>query len=434
MQTDERSAEVANTTMLADQARPSAEPRKLTFVCGASAMAGAEHNMVRLIHGLKPGRWQVSVICPVEGELSSVCRQEGLDALVVKRARVFSTSMRLSESFRVPNPFACAWDSVVIMRYARKLRTALAEIHPDLVVTKGMFGHLPGAVAARALGIPCLWHVEDWVSERWWGLFRRVFGRLAHWLPTQIIGCADPIRDQMPAKVRYKLDVIYNGIDPTPYPSIEHRLELRQELGLPPEALVIGNVARMTPWKGQRFILEAYAQIAERYPQSQLLFVGSALFESDAFEQSLRRRTAELGLSDRVQFLGYRRDIPELLGAMDIFAYAAVEKDTGPLSVLEAMASRLPVIGFDIPGVRMFVSRPDEGLLVPVGQVDMLAKALGEVLRDSGLRRRLGAAARKRVEDCFSFQAHVSRFEQAFERAIGVSKTSRNCDMSEAGA
>jgi glycosyltransferase involved in cell wall biosynthesis len=181
---------------------------------------------------------------------------------------------------------------------------------------------------------------------------------------------------------------------------------------------VIGNIARLTPWKGQRYLLEAFSRVAVAFPSARLVFAGSALFESDAFEQSLRRLAADLGLADRVFFLGYRRDVQRLLAGMDVFAYTALEKDTGPLSVLEAMASEVPVVGFDIPGVRMFVSRDEEGLLVPVGETNHLARALATVLGDPELRRRIGRAARQRTQSALSLDRHVQHFEDLFRELI----------------
>ena len=83
----------------------------------------------------------------------------------------------------------------------------------------------------------------------------------------------------------------------------------------------------------------------------------------------------ELGLADRVVFAGHRRDIPKVLAAMDVLAYPSIEKDNCPLALLEGMASGLPVVAFDIPGVRLVVAGPDDGMLTPVEQVGPLADA-----------------------------------------------------------
>jgi peptidoglycan/LPS O-acetylase OafA/YrhL/glycosyltransferase involved in cell wall biosynthesis len=399
---------------MAVKPRAEAGPRTLAFLCTTSAMAGAEHNLIRLASKLDPGRWRSVVVCPTEGALPAACRERGIDVRVVPHLPFFSTSLRLGTKWRVPNPAACAWDLGVLLARARRLSRLLREIRPDLVVTKGMFAHLYGGMAARQAGVPCLWHVEDWVSERWGGLFRRVFGRLAQWLPTGIVGCADPIAKQAPEMVRHKLRIIYNGVDASHFRPGADGAAVRRELKIPPDALVIGHVARMTPWKGQRYLLEAFSRLAGQNPRAHLLFVGSALFEGDAFEQSLRQRAAVLGLQDRVLFLGYRKDVRELLAAMDVFAYSSIEKETGPLSVLEAMATGLPVVGFDIPGVRLFVSKPECGLLVPVEDIGLLSDALSRVLGDETLRTSLAHGARSHVLSDFSMERHVARFEEAF--------------------
>jgi glycosyltransferase involved in cell wall biosynthesis len=393
--------------------------RTLVYVCVTSAMAGAEHNMIRLIRKLNPEAWRVIVVAPEEGELPEACRFHGIEVRVVQRPRVLSSSIRLSTKWRVPNPFACAWDVGVIFRGARKLGRVLAELQPDLVVTKGLFAHLYGALAARSAGVPCLWHVEDWVSERWWGLFRRCFARLARRLPTRIVGCADTIARQMPEDIRHKVGVIYNGIDTQGFRPGVDGTAARRELTIPEDALVIGHVGRMTPWKGQRYLLEAFARVAADFPAARLLFIGSALFEGDAFQRSLEKRTSTLGLQDRVNFLGYRRDVRPLLAAMDVFAIPSIEKETGPLSLLEAMAAGLPVVGFDIPGVRMFAAEDRHGLLVPVEDVAALSRTLARVLGDGDLRCRLAKGARERVEEAFSFDRHAAQFEQLFLDVIG---------------
>jgi glycosyltransferase involved in cell wall biosynthesis len=121
-----------------------------------------------------------------------------------------------------------------------------------------------------------------------------------------------------------------------------------------------------------------------------------------------------LGLQDRVIFAGYRRDVAQVLAAMDVLAYPSVEKDNCPLSLLEGMAAGLPVVAFDIPGVRLVLPGPEDGLLVPVERVELLGQALLKVLTDDRLRGDLARGARRRVEEAFSLELHVKRFEEAF--------------------
>jgi glycosyltransferase involved in cell wall biosynthesis len=395
-------------------AAPSPRPRTVVFVETAAAMGGVEWSTLYLARHLDRARWHPLVVCPEEGDLPAACRSSGVEVHVLPRPAFLSTSIRLGSKLRVPNPLACGWDVGVALLAARRLRRLLAEACSDLVVTKGMFPHFYGGLAARWAGIPCIWHAQDLISERGWGLFRRCFGQLARWLPTRIVADGSPIVHQLPRSLQGKVPVVFNGVDTRVFRPGLDGAAVRRELAIPADACLVGHVARLTPWKGQHFLLESFARVAPSYPQARLLFVGSPVFDNDAYERRLRERTAALGLVDRVVFAGYRHDLPQVLAAMDVFAYPSVEKDTAPLSLASAMAAGLPIVAFDIEGVREAVGGERNAALVPVERVDALAGALGEVLGDAELRRRLSRGARRRAEGALSLDRFVSSFEEIF--------------------
>jgi glycosyltransferase involved in cell wall biosynthesis len=388
-------------------------PRRVAFVTGGAAMAGVEYNALRLAKRLDPKQWEVVLVCPEEGDLPAGFRQAGLQVQILPRPRLGSSSIRLTTRWRLPNPAACAWNLGAILVAARRLTGLFAALRPDLVVTKGLYPHFYGGLAARRSGIPCLWHAEDFISERWFGLFRRSLGRVARRLPTAIAAIGEPVARQFPRDVQSRVRVIHNGADTAAFRPGGDDTAIRQELGIPPDALVVGHVARLTPWKGQRYLLEAFARLAPELSRARLLLVGAPVFDGASYERSLKARAASLGLVDRVIFTGYRRDVAKVLAAIDVLVYPSLEKDNCPLALLEAMAAGLPVIAFDIEGVRLVLDRPEYGLLVPVGQIEPLARALGKLLRDEELRQRLGRGARRRVEEAFSLDLHVQRFEEA---------------------
>jgi glycosyltransferase involved in cell wall biosynthesis len=167
----------------------------------------------------------------------------------------------------------------------------------------------------------------------------------------------------------------------------------------------------MTPWKGQHYLLEAFAQLADDFPHSYLLLVGGALFDGDNYEQQLHQRSRALGLENRVIFTGYRTDLPQTLAAMDIFAYPSTEKDTSPLALLSAMAVGLPIVAFDIAGIREVIGESEAGLLVPVKQVEIFAQWLAYLLTHTEDRQQMAWAARSQAEERFSLQSYVSQME-----------------------
>ena len=392
-------------------------PTKILFVETASAMAGVEFSTLYLAQHLDRARWAAQVVCPEEGDLPAACRAAGVAVAILPRPALRPSSLRVGQGDRrIPDPAAWAWDLGSLLVAARRYSRFLQAERPGLVITKGTLAHFYGGLAARRAGIPCIWHVQDFISERFWGLNRRVFGLLAGWLSTQVIADGGSIIRQLPLKVQAKAHVVFNGVDTAVFhPGIDGS-PVRQELAIPAEAAVIGHVARLTPWKGQHHLLEAFGQIAPKFPQAYLLLVGSPLFDSNAYEQQLKKRSRELGLNERVIFAGYRRDLPQVLGAMDIFAYPSVEKDTSPLSLLSAMATGLPLVAFKIDGVCEVVEGGAEGLLVQVGNTVELARALERLLCSATLRQSLARKIHRKAVACFSLDAYVKNMQALLER------------------
>lgn len=195
---------------------------------------------------------------------------------------------------------------------------------------------------------------------------------------------------------------------------------LRRSLGLPDEAaLIIGMTGRITEEKGYRELVEALARLREPFPQLHLLVIGGQLSsERDAFQEQLRDRIHQAGLADCVIFTGFRSDIPELLGLVDIFTLPSYREGL-PRSILEAMAMELPVVATNIRGCREAVVEGETGFIVPPEDSDALAEALGKLLADEELRSRFGQAGRRRVEAEYDEQLVFQRLEACY-KMLGV--------------
>jgi glycosyltransferase involved in cell wall biosynthesis len=390
----------------------------IVFVESAAAMGGVQFSTLYLVQHLNSTQWEPVVICPEEGDLTEACRTSGVAVHILNCPTLRSTSFRLGRNkARLPNPVAWAWDAWAMLVAAQRLARFLKQVNPDLVVTKGLFSHFYGGLAARYLGIPCVWHVQDFISERFWRIYQRMFGQVARWMPDHIIVDGASISRQLHRAVQDRISVIHNGIDTEVFrPDLDGQ-GIRREVGIPTDAMVIGHVGRMTPWKGQHFLLEAFARIAPVMENVYLLFVGAPVFDSNAYQRELVNLTSELGLSDRVRFAGYRHDMPMVLASMDVFAFTSVEKDTSPLTLLSAMSAGLPIVAFDIEGVRELL-RSNDQILVPVGQVNALAWSITKLLSNAGLRRRLAVSARQQAETEFGVDKYVSGVQRAFLKAV----------------
>lgn len=389
--------------------------KKVVFVEDAAAMGGVQFSTLYVAQHLDASAWKPIVVCSKEGDFTNACRRAGIETEVLEQPQLRSTSFRLFNDFRLPNPLAWLWDAAVVLVSARRLSRFLSETKPDVVVTKGLFPHIYGGLAARRSRVACVWHVQDFISERFFGLYRLGFSFAARLLPNHIIADGDAIRRQLKS-ITDRVSVILNGVDASVFrPGIDGA-KVREELQIPAGAKVIGHVGRMTPWKGQHHLIEAFARLAAHSPEAHLIFVGDPVFDNDSYQNKLLELTAKFNLSRRITFAGYRHDMPEVLAAMDLFAFTSVEKDTSPLTLLSAMSAGLPIVAFDIEGVRELVDESEQVLRVPVADSESLAKSLLRLLADAELRERLSVAARRQAENKFSLQHHVKAIEAVLSK------------------
>jgi glycosyltransferase involved in cell wall biosynthesis len=196
-----------------------------------------------------------------------------------------------------------------------------------------------------------------------------------------------------PSKVR----VIHNS---TEIPSLEGlettSREVREELGIPPDATVVGVSAALVPIKGHAYLLAAFAAALGALPNCVLVLAGDGPRRTDLEQQAHR-----LGIADRVWFLGHRTDIQRVVQAYDVVALASVTESL-PFSLLEGMAYERPALATAVGGVPELVEDGVNGRLVPPRDVDALSEALIDLLGDMERLERMGKAARRRVQSEFN--------------------------------
>ncbi|MEK6191335.1 MAG: glycosyltransferase [Chloroflexota bacterium] len=205
-----------------------------------------------------------------------------------------------------------------------------------------------------------------------------------------------------------EITVVPNGVDLdrfSPQRSSQDTAALRAALGIPPDAFLVGVVARLEPEKGHRYLLEALPAIVEAVPDAWLLLVGEGS-QTDA----LRAQAGSLPLAarQRVVIAGFQTDIEAVTQALDVAVLPSLREAQG-LALLEAMAARRPVVASAVGGIPETIRDGVDGLLVPPADPPALADAVIRLARDAQLRDRLAASGRRRVEDRFSVTVSVRR-------------------------
>jgi glycosyltransferase involved in cell wall biosynthesis len=207
--------------------------------------------------------------------------------------------------------------------------------------------------------------------------------------------------------------VISNGIPTDHYarPQIS-RKDWRAKEGFSDNDVLFVCVGRFAPQKNHSLLLKAFAQGPACDPSAHLVLVGEGTLRAQ-----LEEMVKNLGLVDQVHFLGLRTDIPEVLGAMDVFALGS-DYEGNPLSVMEAMASGLPIVSTAAGGVPTLLENGKEGLMVQPGDVQGLSLSMISLLRNRELRRALGIAAARRARERFDVSTMVQAHEALYESLV----------------
>ncbi len=218
-----------------------------------------------------------------------------------------------------------------------------------------------------------------------------------------------------------RIETIHNFIDHRRFDQVppDVRAEVRDSLGIDESTPLLGTIGDVIPRKGMTHFVDALPQIVEEVPQARLAVVGS-IDETEYVEQ-VKSKARRLGVERAMIWTGHRRDVDRLITALDVFVLPSLE-ESFPLSILEAMAARLPVVATTVGGVGECVSDQRTGLLVPPADGASLAEAVLELLHDPSKRRQLGQAGRERVLKEFSVESQVREIENALARTAKLRK------------
>jgi glycosyltransferase involved in cell wall biosynthesis len=363
-------------------------------------ISGGETSLLELWRNLDRDRFRAVLAGPGSGPLAEAAKEVGAVVRHVEYGRL--------------RQIGRLWGTV------RRLREIARAEGAALLHANGPITNIPAGIAARLSGLPALWHARTLVSPGQADLDRR-FSPLA----SLIVANSDAIRERFRdnGRLSEKSMTIINGVDVRRFhPSVPGGA-VRERLGMGPDCVLAGVVGRISPIKGQRTFIEAAASLAPRHPDLRFLIIGAGLFgEEKEHEEEMRRLAAAIGLADRLVFTGYDRDIPPLMAALDICVVPSDEEGCGR-AIFEAMAMAKPVIGTNTGGTPEIVADGETGLLIPPRDPEALASAIERVAGDADLRRRMGEAGRRRVEENFTIQANARKTEAAYLKLLGNPET-----------
>jgi glycosyltransferase involved in cell wall biosynthesis len=338
--------------------------------------------------------------------LVSALLERGHDCTLVCPPNTGIDSAARSARIPVRNLF-CAGD--LDLPFAYRLNQYLQSEKPDLLHCHSRRGaDVLGGLAASFSDVPAV------VSRRVDNTEMRLLAALRYRPFRMIIAISEAIaavlREHDVAAER--IAVIRSAVDTACFDEPADRLAFCSEFGIPNDALIVGAAGQLIPRKGHRYLLEAMAELSAKHSKLRLIIFGEGYLSNQ-----LRAQAASLGLGDVVQFAGFREDLDDFVGCLDLFVHPALAEGLG-VATLKAAAAGVPVVGFAAGGLPEAVANGVTGTLVPAEDVAALRNAIEALLLDDVLRRSMGEAGRARMQNEFSIDTMATRHVALYEAIL----------------
>jgi glycosyltransferase involved in cell wall biosynthesis/protein-tyrosine-phosphatase len=357
---------------------------RICHVMTADLWAGAEVQLATTASYLA-GRSDVEVTAVLfnEGRLAGELRRLGIDVTVIEETRHGSPAI------------------------VGMLTRFFIEHRIDLVHTHRCKDTVLGTIAAKLAGVPHVVRTVHGLREPLTGwnrlkyaIYEALDTATLRWFADRVIAVSDRMAGTLIASGHQasRVTTIHNGIDLAKAVSRRSREVIRREWDVDGAAIVIGTAGRLAPVKGQDVFLRAARLILDRQPAARFVIAGDG-----PLEHGLKTLASQLDIDWACRFLGARDDITDVMSAMDVFVLPSLSEGL-PMAILEAMALAKPVVASKVGGLPEVIQHRHSGLLVAPSDADALAAACLELAQDREWAARLGAEAKRAVEDEFSHQ------------------------------
>jgi glycosyltransferase involved in cell wall biosynthesis len=363
--------------------------KRIAFVTNCLEMGGIEKLILEISRELDKNKFLPFIyVFQDNGKLKREFENENIPVFVVSKKRGLAWTL----------PF--------------KLGNLFKEHEISLINTHNQGPWLYGVIASFLTGIPLL-HTEHTTmaylpkkASRW---------KYIEWLlalfTKKITTVSKSVADYMVKEEKInnrKIKVIYNGIDPKRYAiNIDTALK-KKDFSIKESEFVIGNIASLSSKKDQNTLLRAFSLVIQMLPNVRLLIAGDGPLRAE-----LNNLTKNLGIEEKVSFLGNRMDVPELLKILDVFVLSSIMEGF-PIVLIEAMAAGVPIVATNVDGNSESVIHNQTGFIVKPKNVTDMANAIFQILSNKEKAMQMGETGTKRVIDLFTFDKMILEYEKTY--------------------
>ena len=374
---------------------------------GARNVGGGEYSIYFLIKNLRRDIFEPFVFYSHENEIIKKLREDGIRLVNVtlnnKITSVYRDKIKTNPITLLIHLFYLVIGIFQIVTSLKKNKITILHPHDNL-------SKIIGGVAARFCGIKVIAHCRDDLKN---DFVSQIFRFVYRFFIDRVIAVSNKTKQSLTGlrkSLQQKTIVIHNGVDLRLFNPEEKDFSLKEKLELKENRVILSIIAVLEEYKGHICLFHAIKKLRLNGINN---FVCLAIGDGREKENLLKYVNNEK-LRDDILFLGYRKDVPELLNITDILVIPSIAQEAFPRVALESMAMRVPVICTDFGGLPEAVLDGETGIIVPPGDVDSLSKAITYLVDNPEIRKKMGEAGRKRVEANFSIEQNVRKTEEVY--------------------
>lgn len=372
---------------------------------GARNVGGGEYSISYLIRNIRKDMFSPVVFYARENDVIGQLQNDGIPLVRIPLGDEITSVYR----------DAIRKDPISLFRYARSLFAGVSkteilirEHRIDLLHPHDNLSKIIGGFAARRVGVPVVCHCRDLLKG---SLVEKLLIYHQLLFMDRIVAVSESNRALFRCfgKVSGKVVTIYNGIDLTKFNGSKDATLTKGQFGIKPDDFVIGIIGVFDRIKGHAYLFHAMEMlVADGIKNIVCLVVGDGRDHEEIHQEVTKR-----GIADRLRFLGYRNDVPDLLRLMDIVVLPSLQ-ESFPRVPLEAMAMKVPVVATTVGGIPEAVAEGETGVLVPPGDSVAIRDAIMHLYRNPDIRKKMGEAGRKRIEKEFSIGKNIKETENLY--------------------
>ena len=383
---------------------------KILFYNHQGKVSGAERMILLIVKKLNRSRFEPVMVCPETDTIAAETQELGIPCQTINQLDARFT-LHLDELLRYFASF---------IKTMRQLRANIRKLQPDLIHANSIRSGLVATTASIGIKIPVIWHLQDELPRHPLSILIRLFAVCSRRIRLMPVSRAtgESFRGRIPQLLGKHLQeqVVHNGIELEKFEiDRTNRRRIRTELDLSENELVIGIVGQITPRKGQLELIETFARTQKQMPSSTLLVVGTPIFNKDeVYLEKLKETARDLGIENRVKFLGSRRDVAAVMQTLDLLVINS-KSEALVLVAIEAMACGTPIIATAVGGTAEIIKHRKNGWLVPFGDERALSEAIVTLSREPEMRRLFADESKKYVTAHLDAEQFIKKVESFYQ-------------------